>query len=51
VKAEPWSLPNVNSPGSIPCGRVFDRRDRFIGAAAQLELPRDDLKGAAVNDR
>ena len=26
-------------------------RDRFVGAAAQLELPGDDLAGAAVDDR
>jgi hypothetical protein len=29
----------------------FDDRDRFVGAAAQLELPADDLTGAAVDDR
>jgi hypothetical protein len=32
-------------------GRGFlDHRDRFVGAAAQLELPGDDLAGAAVDD-
>ena len=29
----------------------FDDGDRFVGAAAQLELPADDLAGAAVDDR
>src|SRR5712691_2972590 len=29
----------------------FDDGDRFVGAAAQLELPGDDLAGAAVDDR
>jgi hypothetical protein len=28
-----------------------DDCDRFVGAAAQLELPGDDLAGAAVDDR
>jgi len=32
-------------------GRAFDKRDRFVGAAAQLELPGDDLAGATVDDR
>jgi hypothetical protein len=31
--------------------RLFDDRDRFVGAAAQLEPPGDDLAGAAVDDR
>src|SRR5262249_30008939 len=30
---------------------VFDDGDRFVGAAAQLQLPVDDLAGAAVDDR
>src|SRR6266545_2135631 len=53
VKAEPLSEPSVSSPGSMPChgGRAFDDRDRFVGAAAQLEAPTDDLAGAAVDDR
>jgi hypothetical protein len=47
------SEPSVNSPGSIPVQRrgAFDDGDRFVGAAAQLELPGDDLAGAAVDDR
>src|SRR6266571_807425 len=32
------------------CG-AFDNGDRFVGAAALLELPGDDLAGAAVDDR
>ena len=28
----------------------FDEGDRFVGAAAQLQLPGDDLAGAAVDD-
>ncbi|HEV8597602.1 MAG TPA: hypothetical protein VGR23_07760, partial [Candidatus Dormibacteraeota bacterium] len=32
-------------------GGAFDEGDRFVGAAAQLELPGDDLAGAAVDDR
>jgi len=30
---------------------AFDQGDRFVGAAAKLELPGDDLPGAAVDDR
>jgi hypothetical protein len=52
VKAEPLSEPSVSSPGSIigRC-RAFDDGDRFVGAAAQLELRGDDLACAAVDDR
>src|SRR6266536_803445 len=32
-------------------GGAFDERDRLVGAAAQLQLPGDDLAGAAVDDR
>src|SRR5215207_6305444 len=32
-------------------GGAFDHGDRFVGAAAELELPGDDLAGAAVDDR
>jgi hypothetical protein len=32
-------------------GGVFDDGDCFVGAAAQLEAPADDLAGAAVDDR
>src|SRR5262249_40020379 len=32
-------------------GGAFDERDRFVGAAAQLQVPGDDLPGAAVDDR
>ncbi len=32
-------------------GRLFDDRDRLVGAAAQLQSPGDDLAGAAVDDR
>src|SRR3954468_4218694 len=32
-------------------GGAVDDRDRFVGAAAQLEAPADDLAGAAVDDR
>ena len=32
-------------------GGSLDDRDRFVGAAAQRELPADDLAGAAVDDR
>src|SRR5439155_4010219 len=35
----------------VPRRRVVDDRDCFVGAAAQLELPADDLAGAAVDDR
>src|SRR5207247_3882123 len=31
--------------------RTLDNRDRLVGAAAQAELPGDDLAGAAVDDR
>src|SRR3989442_13127599 len=31
--------------------RTLDNSDRLVGAAAQAELPRDDLAGAAVDDR
>src|SRR6266536_6022766 len=31
--------------------RTLDNRDRPVGAAAQAELPGDDLAGAAVDDR
>ena len=30
-------------------GRAVDERDRFVGAAAQLEVPADDLAGAAID--
>src|SRR5712691_8566827 len=30
---------------------TFDNSDRLVGAAAQAELPGDDLAGAAVDDR
>ena len=30
---------------------LLDHGDRFVGAAAQAELPADDLAGAAVDDR
>jgi hypothetical protein len=29
---------------------AVDQRDRFVGAAAKLELPGDDLAGAAVDE-
>src|SRR5215208_7592319 len=32
-------------------GGVFDDGDRFVGAAAELEAPADDLTRAAVDDR
>src|SRR5438876_7431706 len=35
----------------VQCDRTLDDRDRLVGAAAQAELPGDDLAGAAVDDR
>jgi hypothetical protein len=53
VKAEPLSAPKHELAGldAVHGGGVFDDGDRVVGAAAQGELPADDLAGAAVDDR
>ena len=51
VNAEPLSVPSVSVPGGMPRvgDRLLDERDRLAGAAAELEVPADDLAGAAVD--
>src|SRR3954454_18158055 len=36
-------------PDAARGGRVLDERDRFLRAASELEVPGDDLAGAAVD--
>jgi hypothetical protein len=52
VNAEPLSVPSVSVPDPMPCGDCgLDHRDRLDSAAAEAELPADDLARAAVDDR
>jgi hypothetical protein len=45
VKAEPLSVPSVRAPAGNRSrrGGMLDKRDRFLRAAEQLEVPIDDL--------
>jgi hypothetical protein len=53
VKAEPLVRAERQLAGvdAVRGDGAFDDRDRFVGPAAQLELPGDDLAGAAVDHR
>jgi hypothetical protein len=52
VNAEPLSVPSVSIPGRMAWSRTAVSITVIAsGAAAQAELPADDLAGAAVDDR